>query len=245
MKKINKKGFSLIELIVAVAILILIVAVLVPQYRQSSIKAKEKSDYASVENLEAAVKLAIQDTAYVPSTVEGESGKPINMYQLCKDAVAQSEDKNMVVEFYVSEDTVYPKILSCTIDNTNQLEIKQYLVDIIGAQLKPVVLESDLYKTYKFKFTFTFPDVDMKVNSKIETIEHTFVMGDVNSDGKVDTADRAMLIDYVQLSQNSHTINLSAADLNVDGVINDKDTTIIREHLDGNETYKVLPYVKR
>ena len=245
MRKINKKGFSLIELIVAVAILILIVAVLVPQYRQSSIKAKEKADFASVESLETAVKLALQDTAYKASETEGETGQPINMYQLCKDAVANSQDKNMVVEFYVSEDTVYPKTLSCKIDNVNNLEIKQYLIDVIGSELKPVVLESDLYKTYKFKFTFTFPDVDMKVNSTIETIEHTFVMGDLNSDGKVDTADRAMLIDYVQLGQNEHTLNLSAADLNVDGKIDDKDTTIIREHLSGNEAYKILPYIKR
>ena len=90
MRKINKKGFSLIELIVAVAILILIVAVLVPQYRQSSIKAKEKADFASVESLETAVKLALQDTAYKASETEGETGQPINMYQLCKDAVANS-----------------------------------------------------------------------------------------------------------------------------------------------------------
>lgn len=240
----NKKGFSLIELLVAIAILVLIVAVLVPQYRQSSIKAKENADSASVENLIAITKTAILDKGYVPAESENEGDKSINIYQLCKDAVEKSESKNMVVEFYVANGTIYPHALNCTIDNKNNAEVRQYLIDIIGSQLKSIPLESDLYKTYKYTITFTFPDIDMKVNVEHTTSEYTFVSGDVNRDGKVDTSDRAMLIDYVQLNQNVHTMNLAAADVNVDGKINDTDTMIIREHIASNTTYATLPYIK-
>lgn len=240
----NKKGFSLIEMIVAAAILILIAAVLIPQFRQSSIAAKEKSDQASVDNLVAITRLALQDTGFKPSEDGSDVDKVVNMYQLCKDAVAASTSRKMVVEYYVANDTIYPKALNCTIDNMNNTEIRDYLVEIIGGQLKAIPLESDLYKTYKFTITFTFPDVDMKVKEEVSMSEYTFVSGDVNRDGKVDNADRAMLIDFVQLNQNVHTINLAAADVNLDGKFNDTDTMIVREHIGNNATYATLPYIK-
>ena len=224
----NKKGFSLIELIVAIAVLVVLVVVLIPQYKKSANKAKEKADLALVENLQSIVTTSLQDTALKRSDNPQDTDKPINMYELSKDKVNKSTSKNLVVEFYATDGIVYPVTVNCTIDGKNDVEIRGYLADIIKEQVKPLELESDLYKVSKFTMTYTFPDADKKVKMELGTSETNFLLGDVNSDGTVNDLDSDKLQKYVQLNQDELTINLAACDTTKDGKIDESDLTKLK-----------------
>lgn len=71
MKK-NNKGFSLVELIIVIAIMAVLVAVLAPQYIKYVEKSRVAADQTQIDEIVKAVKVATADpecTAKVPFTV--------------------------------------------------------------------------------------------------------------------------------------------------------------------------------
>lgn len=62
-KKLNKKGFSLIELIIVVAIMALLVGVLAPQYMQYVERSRESADIDSVDTMISAIEIYSADPA--------------------------------------------------------------------------------------------------------------------------------------------------------------------------------------
>lgn len=63
-KRNNKKGFSLVELIIVVAILAILVGVLAPQYLKYVEKSRKSTDVSNLDSLVGAVKVAAADTDY-------------------------------------------------------------------------------------------------------------------------------------------------------------------------------------
>ncbi|MDD6186800.1 MAG: type II secretion system protein [Oscillospiraceae bacterium] len=61
MKKLNKKGFSLVELIVVVAIMAVLVGVLAPSLLRYVEKTRVQKDISAVAEVEQAVKIACAD----------------------------------------------------------------------------------------------------------------------------------------------------------------------------------------
>ena len=55
MKKMNKKGFTLIEMLAVIAIIALLVAIVVPAVGSSTEKAKEAADAANIRSIIAEV----------------------------------------------------------------------------------------------------------------------------------------------------------------------------------------------
>ncbi len=53
MKKMNKKGFTLIEMLVVVAIIAILAAILIPTATAATTKAKQAADVASIRGLVA------------------------------------------------------------------------------------------------------------------------------------------------------------------------------------------------
>ena len=51
MKKMNKKGFTLIEMLVVIAIIAILVAIVVPTVTNSTEKAKETADAANIRSI--------------------------------------------------------------------------------------------------------------------------------------------------------------------------------------------------
>ena len=50
MKKMNKKGFTLIEMLVVIAIIAILVAIIIPTVSSATIKAKEAADVANIRS---------------------------------------------------------------------------------------------------------------------------------------------------------------------------------------------------
>ena len=61
MKKMNNKGFSLVELIIVIAIMAVLVGVLAPQFLKYVEKSREGKDEQSMGEVNNAVKVAVTD----------------------------------------------------------------------------------------------------------------------------------------------------------------------------------------
>lgn len=60
-KKMNNKGFSLVELIIVIAIMAVLVAVLAPQYIKFVEKSRESTDLDNVQAIKVAVEACVAD----------------------------------------------------------------------------------------------------------------------------------------------------------------------------------------
>ena len=69
MKKMNNKGFSLVELIVVVAIMAVLMAVLVPTLIRNVEKTRVQKDKSAIAEIHHATELAIADEEYLTAKV--------------------------------------------------------------------------------------------------------------------------------------------------------------------------------
>lgn len=61
MKKLNNKGFTLVELLAVIVILITIMSIAIPTISSSLERSKEKQNKAKIKNIEAAAELYVTD----------------------------------------------------------------------------------------------------------------------------------------------------------------------------------------
>lgn len=72
MKKMNNKGFSLVELIVVVAIMAVLMAVLVPTLIRNVEKTRVQKDKSAIAEIHHAIELAIADEEFQNATGAGK-----------------------------------------------------------------------------------------------------------------------------------------------------------------------------
>jgi type IV pilus assembly protein PilA len=76
MKKMNNKGFSLVELIIVIAIMAILIAVLAPQYLRYVEKSRLQSDNSMIGEVGNAVKVAASNDDINASITDGETWTP-------------------------------------------------------------------------------------------------------------------------------------------------------------------------
>ena len=64
MKKMNKKGFTLIEMLVVIAIIAVLVSIVVPAVSNSTTKAKASTDAANLRSIKAEAQIAVLNAGY-------------------------------------------------------------------------------------------------------------------------------------------------------------------------------------
>ncbi|MBQ7587970.1 MAG: type II secretion system protein [Lachnospiraceae bacterium] len=78
MKKMNNKGFSLVELIIVIAIMAILIAVLAPQYLRYVEKSRLQSDNSAVGEVANAVKVAAANDE-INSAIRAAGGATITV----------------------------------------------------------------------------------------------------------------------------------------------------------------------
>lgn len=73
MKKMNNKGFSLVELIIVIAIMAILIAVLAPQYLRYVEKSRLQADNSAVGEVANAVKVAVANDTIASEISGGEN----------------------------------------------------------------------------------------------------------------------------------------------------------------------------
>ena len=99
MRKMDKKGFTLVELMVVLAILGLLAAVGVPQYRKVMERARIGRDLAAIANVQTAVNAFLGETGWDPE--EEEERK---LQDLSATSLITGQSVSFIDDFWVGND---------------------------------------------------------------------------------------------------------------------------------------------
>ena len=97
MKRVQQ-GFTLIELMIVVAIIGILAAVAIPQYKNYTVKAKIGNALTSVDAIKTAVALCIQETGAASNCSAGNNGVPaVNTFSATKEVTGLASITNGVI----------------------------------------------------------------------------------------------------------------------------------------------------
>lgn len=162
--KTKNKGFSLIELIVAVAILSVFVVILSPSILSTTADIREKSDEAAIANLTSTIQSGTQQSAIFKDAKKVANKTKLNQvtfYYIIND-------ENVLTYDYAEIDTNDGKFTdkTSTAQTVDLIEYTTKLKNHINGVLEPIEIQSEYYLSNKYKIVVTFTDVDFKVNAE-------------------------------------------------------------------------------
>ena len=154
MKKQNKKGFTLVELLVVIAILAILATVSVVGYSQFTKKAKESNDNTELHQYA---------TLLQASLVDGEEKVKVNEAEY----VVKYDDTNLIEIYSIGTNSSETKVT----DFTSTEENKKLLNDIVLAMLGDT---NDLIKGSTLTATLTSGKLELTYIHHSDGVKWTF-----------------------------------------------------------------------
>lgn len=101
-KKRNKKGFTLVELVVVIAILGILAVIAVPRLSGAGANAKEEANKANIRTIESALSIYLAENSIKPSDVDTTNLTVEKLVDagLLKENPKYPEDKDKNYELY-------------------------------------------------------------------------------------------------------------------------------------------------
>lgn len=92
MKKTNNKGFSLIELIIVIAIMAILVAIIAPNLTKYLGKSKKNTDTKNKDEIESTIKTCITDYEMDNGTLISDTSKDIKIKWVASGTSAEAQN---------------------------------------------------------------------------------------------------------------------------------------------------------
>ncbi len=130
MKKMNNKGFSLVELIVVIAIMAVLVGVLAPQFIKYVESSRRSTDVSNAQNIQSAILADIAEATWSGSTTGSgaitDSYKPTTLGEapVIKGNKGSLNGQNFVAEWDKNAGTC--KVYAGVYDLTTDSGVAQY-----------------------------------------------------------------------------------------------------------------------
>jgi len=106
MKKTNKKGFTLIEMLIAVAIIAVLAAIIIPTVSFSTKKAKAATDAANLRAAKAVISIGLLDGSIAEDALEDDSDAKKAVLELCDiPLTSKYDDQEFDFDFTDTDDS--------------------------------------------------------------------------------------------------------------------------------------------
>lgn len=126
MKKTNNKGFSLVELIIVIAIMAVLIGVLAPQFLRYVERSREQKDATAVEELRNATEIALADEAIYQEVISLTTGATPVAHNLTVNVAAAGAGAAAVTRAITTNSALLLTELTASIGATMDLSSNDY-----------------------------------------------------------------------------------------------------------------------
>ncbi len=144
MKKMNKKGFTLMEMLIVIAIIAILIAIAIPTFTAALEKSRQKTDLANARALKSLVVAQFmaadggEQPVDVKAKIDALSGTNVEVFYLNKDGqqLCKAEDKATKAmpltskDFKDAADATIGKYVSCSFDKDCMMKNSQPTLDV-------------------------------------------------------------------------------------------------------------------